>query len=57
MNVENVSDGYFATLGVKLREGRDFNADDLDPRLPVAIVTAGFAQKNRRERSEKMDVG
>ena len=45
VNVENVSDGYFTTLGVKLREGRDFNNDDLDTRLPVAIVTAGFAQK------------
>ena len=45
VNIESVTDGYFSTLGVKLREGRDFNADDLDARLPVAIVTAGFAQR------------
>lgn len=42
---ENVSGGYFATLGMKLREGRDFNEADLDTRLPVAIVNAGLAAK------------
>ncbi len=51
VNIENVSDGYFATLGVKLREGRDFNADDLDAKQPVAIVTAGFAQKYHSDQS------
>jgi putative ABC transport system permease protein len=44
-SVENVYDGYFATLGQKLREGRDFNTDDNDTRQPVAIVNAFFAQK------------
>jgi len=44
-NFEQVSEGYFDTLGVKLREGRDFNLDDNDMRLPVAIVNAAFAQK------------
>jgi predicted permease len=45
VNVENISDGYFQTMGMKLREGRDFNADDTDARQPVAIVNAGFAAK------------
>ncbi len=44
-NFEQVSEGYFDTLGVKLLEGRDFNLDDADLRLPVAIVNAAFAQK------------
>jgi predicted permease len=44
-NFEQVTDGYFATLGAKLLEGRDFDLDDSDAKLPVAIVNAGFAQK------------
>ncbi len=43
---EQVSDGYFGVTGQKLREGRDFNADDLDAKLPVAIVNAFFARKH-----------
>lgn len=42
---ENVSPGYFATLGVALREGRDFSDDDSDQREPVAIVNAAFAAR------------
>jgi putative ABC transport system permease protein len=45
-NFEQVSDGYFATLGVKLLEGRDFALDDSDPKQPVAIVNAAFAKKH-----------
>ena len=44
-NFEQVSEGYFDTLGVKIREGRDFNLDDTDMKLPVAIVNAAFAKK------------
>ena len=44
-NFETVTDGYFATLGVKLREGRDFASDDTDLKQPVAIVNAFFAKK------------
>ncbi|MCX6952007.1 MAG: ABC transporter permease [Verrucomicrobia bacterium] len=44
-NFENVTDGYFATLGQKLLEGRDFTADDTDLRQPVAVVNAFFAKK------------
>ncbi|MCM2270009.1 MAG: FtsX-like permease family protein, partial [Thermoanaerobaculia bacterium] len=46
VNFENVSDGYFATLDVRLLEGRDFAPDDSDGKLPVAIVNAGFAARH-----------
>jgi putative ABC transport system permease protein len=45
-NFESVSDGYFATLGLKIREGRDFTLDDIDAKQPVAIVNASFAHKH-----------
>jgi putative ABC transport system permease protein len=44
-NSEAVSDGYFATLGLKILEGRDFTIDDNDAKQPVAIVNASFARK------------
>ena len=44
-NFESVSDNYFATLGLKILEGRDFTIDDADPKQPVAIVNASFARK------------
>jgi putative ABC transport system permease protein len=44
-NFEQVTDGYFDALGVKLLEGRDFARDDTDAKLPVAIVNAAFVQK------------
>jgi len=46
VNVEQVTDGYFAALGAKQIEGRDFTLDDTDAKLPVAIVNAAFAQKH-----------
>ena len=45
-NFENISEGYFETLGMQLKQGRDFNADDSDAKQPVAIVNAGFAAKH-----------
>src|SRR5437773_2980060 len=45
-NSEVVSDGYFATLGLKILEGRDFTTDDNDAKQPVAIVNASFARKH-----------
>ncbi|HEY2125175.1 MAG TPA: ABC transporter permease, partial [Chthoniobacterales bacterium] len=45
-NFESVSDGYFATLGLKVMEGRDFTLDDSDAKQPVAIVNASFARKH-----------
>jgi len=44
-NFEFVSDGYFATMGLKILQGRDFTIDDNDSKQPVAIVSSGFAQK------------
>ena len=44
-NFESVSDNYFATLGLKILEGRDFTVDDMDSKQPVAIVNASFARK------------
>ena len=44
-NFESVSDGYFATLGLKILEGRDFTIDDNDTKQPVAIVNSSFARK------------
>ena len=44
-NFEFVSDGYFATIGLKILQGRDFTIDDNDSKQPVAIVSAAFAQK------------
>ena len=44
-NFESVSDGYFATLGLKILEGRDFTIDDVDSKQPVAIVNKSFARK------------
>ncbi|HJT81543.1 MAG TPA: ABC transporter permease [Chthoniobacterales bacterium] len=45
-NFESVSDGYFATLGLKFLEGRDFTLEDTDGKQPVAIVNASFARKH-----------
>ena len=45
-STETVSDGYFASLGLRLREGREFDENDNDQRQPVAIVTATFAKKH-----------
>jgi putative ABC transport system permease protein len=44
-NFESVSDNYFATLGLKILEGRDFTIDDSDANQPVALVNASFARK------------
>jgi len=50
-NFESVSDNYFATLGLKILEGRDFTVDDADSKQPVAIVNASFARKYWRNQS------
>ena len=45
-NFEQVTGGFFDVTGQKLLEGRTFNDDDLDAKLPVAIVNAAFARKH-----------
>ncbi len=43
---ENISEGYFATLGLRILAGRDFTVDDNDHRQPVAIVNESFARRS-----------
>ena len=45
-NFEQVTPGYFQVIGQSLMEGRGFEEDDLDAKLPVAIVNAAFARKH-----------
>ena len=45
-NFESVSDNFFATLGLRIFEGRDFTIDDMDSKQPVAVVNASFARKH-----------
>ncbi len=42
---QEISDGYFKALGLRLLEGRDFNPDDRDEKQPIAIVNATFAKR------------
>lgn len=45
VNFENISDGFFTALGHRVVEGRDFNQEDDDLKMPVAIVNTTFARK------------
>lgn len=45
-NFEQISEGFFGVTGQRLLEGRDFRTDDLDTKLPVAVVNAAFARKH-----------
>jgi len=45
-NFEQVTPGYFDVIGQKLIEGRGLADDDLDAKLPVALVNAAFARKH-----------
>jgi len=45
-NFENVTPGYFNTIGLGLIAGRDFTANDSDQQGPIAIVNASFARKH-----------
>jgi predicted permease len=40
-----VGPGYFATVGIRLREGRDFDVTDTAASMPVAIVNETFARR------------
>ena len=44
-NFEQITPAYFDVIGQTLVEGRRFADDDLDTKLPVAIVNAAFARK------------
>lgn len=45
-NFENVSPGYFSTIGLGIIEGRDFTENDTDQNEPVAVVNAAFVRKH-----------
>jgi putative ABC transport system permease protein len=45
-NFEQVTGSYFDVTNQKLLEGRTFNSDDLDAKLPVTVVNAAFARKH-----------
>lgn len=45
-NYENVTPGFFDTIGLGLIHGRDFTDNDSDQQEPIAIVNASFAQKH-----------
>ncbi|HTS11887.1 MAG TPA: ABC transporter permease [Candidatus Limnocylindrales bacterium] len=44
-NLDEVSDGFFATMGIPLIEGRDFAPGDAAGGVRVAIVNQKFAEK------------
>ena len=43
---EQVTGSYFDVTSQKLLEGRTFNDDDLDMKLPVGVVNAAFARRH-----------
>jgi predicted permease len=45
-NFEQVNGTFFEVTGQKVLEGRTFADDDLDTKLPVAVVNAAFAKKH-----------
>ncbi len=51
MRFNDVGPGYFATMGIPLRQGRDFNEADSDKAPKVAIVNETFARNFFPDRS------
>lgn len=45
-NFEQVTGTFFEVTGQRILEGRTFSEDDLDTKLPVAVVNAAFAKKH-----------
>jgi predicted permease len=45
-NFEQVTGTFFDVTSQRLLEGRTFNDDDLDAKLPVSVVNAAFARKH-----------
>jgi len=45
-NYEQVSGGFFDVTGQRIVDGRGFTDNDVDTRLPVAVVNAAFARKH-----------
>ncbi|HEY7292985.1 MAG TPA: ABC transporter permease [Vicinamibacterales bacterium] len=45
-NFEQITPAFFGVTNQKMLEGRAFSGDELDSKLPVAIVNAAFARKH-----------
>jgi predicted permease len=45
VSAQVVSDGYFGTLGIRVRQGRDFQASDEAAAQPVVVVDEAFARE------------
>jgi predicted permease len=45
-NFEQVTPGFFAVTSQRVLEGRGLTDQDLDARLPIAVVNAAFARKH-----------
>jgi putative ABC transport system permease protein len=45
-DLELCSDGYFRTLGMRLLQGRDFTADDLNANRKVAVVNHALVERH-----------
>jgi putative ABC transport system permease protein len=45
-NYEQVNGSFFDVTGQRILQGRSFVDDDLDSKLPVAVVNAAFAKKH-----------
>jgi putative ABC transport system permease protein len=41
----NAGPGYFATLGIALRQGRDFTWDDMSGASPIAVISESLARR------------
>ncbi|MCZ6834259.1 MAG: ABC transporter permease [Planctomycetota bacterium] len=46
INTSTISDGEFATLGIPILRGRDFNDQDLSKSSPVTIVNKAFVDEH-----------
>jgi macrolide transport system ATP-binding/permease protein len=49
VNANVVSPRYFATMGLTMREGRDFGVEDVDESMPTIVVNETFVRRHLTE--------